>query len=85
MNYRLQPSPISHAHDSLPFSEHWQAMPADSEEIKFFRSWLVYDSDLGLNRTPGTNWNAALGLGLAVIVSAIFWAGVALAVPYLWK
>jgi hypothetical protein len=46
------------------------------EDARFFRSWLVYDSELEANRTHGYfNWNVLLGLATATLVNATGWAG----------
>ena len=76
MNYRLQLSPISGArqtgsgvHPGKPSG----TLPANSEDARFFRSWLVYDSALEFG-TPGCiNWNTVLGITLAITVSVGFW------------
>jgi hypothetical protein len=84
MNHRLQPSPTSSIRESLPLSEPTGAPPA--ENAKFFRSWLVNDSDLETTRTHGrVNWNTVLGLTMAIVVSACFWAGVGLMIALVWK
>jgi hypothetical protein len=72
MNYRLQLSPLSSTRQSLsPLVKGW----GSSADAKFFRSWLVYDSDLEFSRTSGrVNWNMVMGLALAAVVSAGFWA-----------
>jgi hypothetical protein len=84
MNYRLQPSATSSTRESLPLSEAPGAAPA--EDAKFFRSWLVNDSDLETTRTHGrVNWNTMLGLAMAIVVSACFWAGIGLMIALVWK
>ena len=85
MNYRLQLSPISSTHDSMPLRQRWSVPAANWEDAKFFRSWLVYDSGLEPNRTPGITWNSVLGLALAIAVSACFWAGIGLMIARAWK
>ena len=77
MNYRMQFSPMSGTH---------QSRLASWEDAKFFRSWLVYDSDLEATRTRGrVNWNMVLGVALATGISACFWAGVGLMIAWVWK
>jgi hypothetical protein len=75
MNHRLQLSPLSHG--AFHTSTHLGVGPEPSairEEIRFFRSWLVYDSDLEASRTHGSiNWNAVLGLCVVASVSAGGW------------
>jgi hypothetical protein len=64
----------------------WGTRPVSLEDTKFFRSWLVYDSDLETNRTRGRiNWNLIVGAALMLAVSAGGWAGVAWLVSRLWK
>jgi hypothetical protein len=54
--------------------------------MKFLRGWLVYDSDIQTALEQGrVNWNLVAGLTLAIVVSAGFWAGVALVVAHMWK
>lgn len=63
----------------LPIGRAWGTEPSNLLDTKFLRSWLVYDSSLDADKTDGsTNWNIILGLGLAVGVSAGFWAAVGL-------
>jgi len=88
MKYRLQLSPISgtrESHTDLPSRERWVSPFTNSEDARFFRSWLVYDSDLEGENTHGIRWNMILGLALAVIVSATIWLGVGLMIERAWK
>ena len=92
MNYKLQFSPMSsttngHSGSSFvktpPFAKTWSAR---LEDAKFFRSWLVYDSDLDATRTRGRfNWNVILGLVLMAAVSAGGWYCVDLLVQHFLK
>jgi hypothetical protein len=81
MNYKMQLSPISGTRDShsrLPFTSR--------EDARFFRSWLVYDSDLDATRSRGRlNWNMVVGVGLMAVVSAGGWYGFASLLRYLVK
>jgi hypothetical protein len=80
MNYKMQPSPMSGAHAShfLPL--------ANREDAKFFRSWLVYDSDLDATRTRGRlNWNMVASLALMAVISAGGWFGIGMLARYLVK
>jgi hypothetical protein len=69
----------------------WMSAPGiledrDLRDMKFLRSWLVYDSNVGAGLRPGhINWNMVLGLALATAVSASFWAGVGLVIARLWN
>lgn len=89
MNYRTQFSPISstrESHIDLPSREPREVPFSNSENTKFFRSWLVYDSRAeGQGTHRRINWSRALGLALAVGVSVLFWIGVAWLVVRLWK
>lgn len=88
MNYRLQLSPISGVRESqikFPFVECMEAEPGKWEDGEFLRSWLVYDSDCALNGAPRPNWNALIGIGLAITVSIGCWTGLGLAITHLWK
>ena len=89
MNYRLQLSPVSGTHESqldLPSSELSEDPVSNWEDAMFFRSWLVYYSDLesGCTERRG-KWNRVLGLAVAVVVSAAFWLGVGLTIARAWK
>ena len=88
MKYRLQLSPISgtrESHTDLPSRERWVSPFTNSKDARFFRSWMVYDSDLEGQNTHGIRWNMILGLALAVIVSATIWLGVGLMIERAWK
>jgi hypothetical protein len=81
MNYKMQLSPISGARESqlrLPLTRR--------EDTRFFRSWLVYDSDLDTTRSPGRlNWNMVASFALMAAVSVGGWFGFALLVRYFLK
>jgi hypothetical protein len=48
------------------------------EDVKFFRSWLVYDSELEASRSRGAfNWNFFLGFTIALAISIAGWYGAA--------
>jgi hypothetical protein len=85
MNHRLQLSPIS----NLPSShshQGWVDSLAAREQAKFFRSWLVYDSDIETNRTRGrVNWSLLLGLVFMVVVSTGGWLGIGLLARHFLK
>jgi hypothetical protein len=78
MDYKMQLSPISVTHGSR------MRIPLlNREDAKFFRSWLVYDSDLDATRTRGRlNWNMIAGLGLMAVVSGAGWYGIAVLVEH---
>jgi hypothetical protein len=77
MNYKVQLSPIStppkpHAHLGFDI----KATMVQSEDARFFRSWLVYDSDLEHSRPKGSlNWSAIAGFVIMAAVSAGGWYG----------
>jgi hypothetical protein len=74
MSYELQPLSVSGSDDALP---------ATWEEAN---SWLGYDSRIrpGLE-LPRVNWNALLGLTLAVAVSGGVWFGIGLLIARMLK
>jgi hypothetical protein len=87
MNYRLQLSPVFDVRESqidLPFNERAEGHSKNWQDAEFLRSWLVYDSDLQSYRR-GLNWNAILGLSLAVSVSVAAWTGIGVALSHLLK
>jgi hypothetical protein len=86
MSYKLRPFAMSDPHDVLPLQDWHSALPANWEDARFFRSWLVYDPRVrpGLE-LPRVNWYKLLGLTLAVAVSASVWAGIGLLVTHFWK
>jgi hypothetical protein len=85
---KMQPSPLLNILGTplrQPVAP-WGIPPINVENTKFFRSWLVYDSDFEISRTRGrVNWNVIAGGALAIIVSVIGWAGIAWLVAHFWK
>ena len=71
---------------SLPLHDCRSALPANWEDARFFRSWLVYDSKIrpGLE-LPRINWNKVLGLARAIAVSGGFWAAIGLVIAQIWR
>lgn len=86
MSYKLRPFGVSDAHDAMPLQDWRSAVPANWEDARFFRSWLVYDTSVrpGLE-LPRINWYKLLGLMLATAVSGGVWAGIVLMIAHLWK
>jgi hypothetical protein len=85
---KLQPSPASGARGApLRVSiAPWGSRPANLQQVRFFRSWLVYDSDFESNRTHGRiNWNMVASMVLMLAVSAAGWASLGLLVTRFWK
>jgi hypothetical protein len=85
MSYKSQISPVSSTCGTplhRPISHLWGSSTANLrdmnlQDMKFLRSWLVYDSEIQTGGEAGrVNWSMVLGLALAMAVSAIFWAGV---------
>jgi hypothetical protein len=89
MSYKSQLVPLSSTCERplrQRSSQAWGSSPLSLQDIKFLRSWFVYDSELENNRTHGrVNWNMVLGLVLATGVSAGFWTGVGLVIAWAWK
>jgi hypothetical protein len=89
MDYRLQLSPISGTRETGPvvhLSKPSNTLPASPEDAKFFRSWLVYDSDVEAGGKQGSiNWNTTLGIALAVAVSVGCWIGAGLVIARLLR
>jgi hypothetical protein len=79
MNYKMQLSSISGTPETS-----FRMPLASREDTKFFRSWLVYDSDLDATRTRGRiNWNMVAGMALMAMVSAAGWFSIAMLIRYL--
>ncbi|MFZ0321560.1 MAG: hypothetical protein WAL56_20715 [Candidatus Sulfotelmatobacter sp.] len=75
MNYKMQLSPISVTHSGV------QPSLLSREDARFFRSWLVYDSDLETSRTSGRlNWNMIASFAVIASVSTGGWFGIAMLV-----
>ena len=89
MNYKSQMLPSSSARETRlrrMIGQPWGSSPADSQDMTFLRSWLVYDSEIQVNPAPSRNtWNVVLGLGVAIAASACFWVGVGLMIARIWK
>lgn len=88
MSYKSQLNPLSGTCERptrLPIRGSWGSAPANSSDMKFLRSWLVYDSDIPSNPAGQTNHNRFLGLVLSVGISASFWAGVGFMIARVWK
>ena len=89
MSYKSQLYPLSSTCETplhLPIRGSWGAPPANSQDLKFLRSWLVYDSEIPTLAVSGhVNRSRLLGLALSVSISASFWAGIGLMIPRVWK
>jgi hypothetical protein len=88
MNYRMQLSPISGIRPSTDVygSQPPETPPANLDDAKFVRSWLVYDSDLDVDCPPGhVNWSMVLGLVVAAVVSGGFWIVAGVMIARYWK
>lgn len=55
MIHKLQPLPLSRtrATHRRQLVAPWGVLPMNLEEARFFRSWLVYESDSGLSQMHG--------------------------------
>ena len=88
MSYKLQLFPLSSTEailKRLPAKIAGE-MPANVEDARFLRSWLVYDSEIQRNRTTGrSNRSIALGLTVAICLSAFFWTGIGLMLARMWR
>jgi len=84
--WQLPPLSTRSTKARIPITGPWSSLPANSQDAKFLRSWLVYDSDLA-DGVPegGVNWSTLLGIGLALILSLGFWAGLGVVVAEIWK
>ena len=89
MSYKSQLFPLSSTRETplrQRINQVWGSSPSNLRDIKFLRSWLVYDSELENSRTHGrVNWNMVLGVFLATGVSAGFWTGVGLMIAHAWR
>jgi hypothetical protein len=89
MSYKSQLFPLSSTRETplrQRISQAWGSSPSNLQDMKFLRSWFVYDSELESSRTHGqVNWNTVLGLVLAIAVSAGFWTGVGLLIAHAWR
>jgi hypothetical protein len=88
---KLQPSPLFSTRGAplhQPIGP-WGVPPVNLEEVKFFRTWLVFDSEDSesgpRSRKGRANWNLIGGVTLMTLVSAGGWAGIALLIAHLWK
>ncbi|HUO16847.1 MAG TPA: hypothetical protein VMX38_17825 [Verrucomicrobiae bacterium] len=59
--------------------------PERVKSMQFLRSWFEYDSQAVSKPGKHLNWNAVLGIGLTVGVSAVFWSAVGLMIDRLVK
>ncbi len=71
---------------SLPIEGSWNQAGPNSEDSKFLRGWLVYDSEEQENQLCARSARRlALGLILAVGISASFWVGLGLVLARVLK
>jgi hypothetical protein len=70
----------------LPIQGSWGSVCAESRDVQFLRSWLVYDSNILTDIAPRPlDWNKLLGLAISAIVSVGIWVAVGMAFARLWK
>lgn len=87
MSFKSQLYPLSGICEKplhLPIRGSWGSAPADSGDMKFLRSWLVFDSESQSHLASETTRNRFLGVALLVGISASFWAGIALMIARVW-
>jgi hypothetical protein len=83
---RLFPSSsVSEAPLQERIGHSWGSAPTNLRDMKFFRSWLVYDSEIQTGVARGVNWSVVAGLVLAFGVSAGFWIGLVLMIVRFWR
>jgi hypothetical protein len=94
MSYKSRSFPRSSSSETplrWRIGDTWGSSPvnlpdADLQDMKFLRSWLVYDSDLRIGVARGRfDWNLIAGVALAIGISASFWAGIGLIIARVWK
>jgi hypothetical protein len=88
MSYKSQLYPLSSTCDvSLTKAGNWRTLSsANLEDMKFLRSWFVYDSDLKSRLAEGgANWNKVAGFALMAGISLGGWSGVALLLRHFLK
>ncbi len=94
MSYKSQLYPASRASETPlreRISHSWGSVPANLEDMKFLRSWLIYDSKIGNSQIRPVvvprrlNWKTLLALTLATAVSAGLWVGIGLIFAQAWK
>jgi hypothetical protein len=97
MNHRLQLSPISQGsiqrdsqqgsiQQNITYLNFGLGLKPGAlrEEMRFYRSWLVYDSGMEVSRTHGpVNWNLVLGLLVTTGVSISGWYGIDVLIRHL--
>ncbi|MCU1301333.1 MAG: hypothetical protein JWQ87_1617 [Candidatus Sulfotelmatobacter sp.] len=89
MSYKSRLFPLSGTGETnwqLSIQGSWGSVSADSKDVQFLRSWLVYDSDILTNiADEPPSWNKLVGLGLSFVVSAGIWLGIGMTVMRLLK
>jgi hypothetical protein len=84
MSFKSQLYPLSSTYKTS--TSPWGSSPGDSRDMKFLRSWLVYDSQTTNGIGSGrANWNMLAGFALMAVVSAGGWSCVALLVRHFLK
>jgi hypothetical protein len=88
MNYKVQLSPIYTPPKPRPYINGTDVKQTlvRLEDASFFRSWLVYDSDLEHSRTESKlNWSVIGGLVIMAAASAGGWYGFTVLLQHLLK
>lgn len=88
MSYKTrQLSPHSTSRVTIAVKSPWSKPPQNMRDMLFLRSWLELDSSVDDDDLPKSrfNWNAALGIVIAVGISSAFWLGAAEAIARLTR
>jgi hypothetical protein len=94
MSYKSRSVPRASSSETMlrwQIGDSWGSSPtsvpdAALQDMKFLRSWLVYDSDIQIGVARGRfDWNLIAGIALAVGISVTFWAGIGLMIARVWK
>jgi hypothetical protein len=82
-----QLSPQSTSRVRIAMKSPWSTPPQNMRDMQFLRSWLELDSTVDDDEFPKScfNWNAALGMVIAVGISSAFWLGAAEAIARLTR
>ena len=89
MSSKVKPYPLSSTREvsgGLLARSLWSKTSANLENVRFVRSLTVQESDFSCDASSDRSRRSiALGLALALCVSASFWTGIALMVARVWK
>ena len=85
MSFKSPLFSVSGTEDAMSLRAWRNAIHANWEDARFFRSWLVYDSNVTPGELPRINWYKVLGLTLVIAISSGVWAGIGLMIAYFRK